>query len=53
MAPTLTFLAATWHTSLAVPMFVGTALGGASFIIALLMGPETRGKRMEAELVLA
>jgi SHS family lactate transporter-like MFS transporter len=53
VAPTLTFLAATWHTGLALPMFVGTALGGASFIIALLLGPETRGKRMEAELVLA
>jgi SHS family lactate transporter-like MFS transporter len=53
VAPTLTFLAATWGTSLAVPMFLGTALGGASFIIALLFGPETRGKKMEAELVLA
>jgi hypothetical protein len=34
-------------------MFLGTTLGAASFIIALLLGPETRGRSMDAELVLA
>jgi SHS family lactate transporter-like MFS transporter len=53
VAPTLTFLAATWGTSLAVPMFVGTVLGAGSFIIALLLGPETKGKEIVPDLVVA
>jgi len=53
VAPTLTFLAATWGTGLAIPMLIGTALGAASFIIALLLGPETKGKEMVPDLVLA
>jgi SHS family lactate transporter-like MFS transporter len=53
VAPTLTFLAAVWGTGLALPMFIGTALGAGSFIVALLLGPETKGRRMDADLVLA
>jgi hypothetical protein len=34
-------------------MLVGTVLGAASFIIALLLGPETRGKEMVPDLMLA
>jgi MFS transporter, SHS family, lactate transporter len=53
VGPTLTFLAATWGTGLALPMLLGTTLGAASFIIALLLGPETRGKEMLADLTIA
>jgi SHS family lactate transporter-like MFS transporter len=53
VAPMLTFLAATWGTGLAIPMLVGTTLGAASFIVALLLGPETKGKEMVPDLVLA
>jgi len=34
-------------------MLIGTALGAASFIVALLLGPETKGKEMVPDLVLA
>jgi SHS family lactate transporter-like MFS transporter len=53
VGPVLTFLAGTWGTGLALPMFIGTALGAGSFIIALLLGPETRGKELVPDLVLA
>ncbi len=49
--PILTFLAATWGTGLALPMLLGTVLGAGSFIIALLLGPETKGKEIVPDLV--
>ena len=50
MAPIITYLAASWGTGLAIPMLVGTIFGCISFIIALLVSPETRGKVLSAEL---
>jgi SHS family lactate transporter-like MFS transporter len=52
-APVLAFLATQWGTGLALPMLLGTCLGASSFIVALLLGPETKGKEMAADLVLA
>ena len=52
-APVLAYLAGLWGTGLALPMLIGTALGAASFIIALMLGPETKGKEMVPDLVLA
>jgi len=52
-APALTYLAATWGTGLALPMLIGTVIGAASFIIALLLGPETKGTEMTPDLVVA
>jgi SHS family lactate transporter-like MFS transporter len=52
-APALTYFATTRNLGFAVPMLVGTCLGGASFILALLIGPETKGKEFTAELELA
>src|SRR5262249_9087004 len=40
-------------TGLAIPMLIGTVVGAASFIIALLLGPETRGKSLAGELSIA
>jgi MFS transporter, SHS family, lactate transporter len=52
-APALAYFATAWGTGLAVPMLVGTVLGAGSFIIALLLGPETKGKSIVAELSIA
>jgi MFS transporter, SHS family, lactate transporter len=52
-APILTYLAINLHLGFAWPMLIGTTLGATSFIIALLLSPETRGKELVAEVVLA
>jgi SHS family lactate transporter-like MFS transporter len=52
-APVLAYLAGAWGTGLVAPMLVGTVVGAASFIVALLVGPETKGKEMVPDLVLA
>jgi SHS family lactate transporter-like MFS transporter len=51
--PILAYLAATWHTGFAAPMLVGTVVGAVSFIVALLFSPETKGKELVADVVLA
>jgi len=38
---------------LAIPMMVGTAVGAGSFIIALLLSPETKGKVLVPDLQVA
>ncbi len=52
-APVIAFFAANWHLGFAIPMAIGTLGGLVSFIIALLLGPETRGKHLTAELGVA
>jgi MFS transporter, SHS family, lactate transporter len=52
-APVLAYFATNWQLGLAIPMFVGTVVGAASFIIALLLGPETKGKVLVSDLVVA
>jgi SHS family lactate transporter-like MFS transporter len=47
----LAYFATTWHLGLAIPMMVGTAMGATSFIVALLVSPETKGTEMVADLV--
>jgi SHS family lactate transporter-like MFS transporter len=51
--PILAYLAATWQTGFAIPMLVGTVFGGVSFILATLLGPETKGKELVPDLVVA
>ncbi|MGH7099462.1 MAG: MFS transporter [Stellaceae bacterium] len=53
VAPVLAYLAVSWHTGFAIPMMLGTVVGLVSFIVALLFSPETRGKELSAEIVLA
>jgi SHS family lactate transporter-like MFS transporter len=50
-APVLAYFATSWHLGLAIPMMVGTTVGAASFIFALLVSPETKGTDMVADLV--
>ncbi len=52
-APIIAFFAINWHLGFAIPMAIGTLGGLVSFIIALLLGPETRGKHLTAELGVA
>jgi MFS transporter, SHS family, lactate transporter len=53
MVPTLTFFAVNMHLGFAIPMLIRTIAGCASFIVALLLSPETRGKQLMADVVLA
>ncbi|HTC10867.1 MAG TPA: MFS transporter [Acetobacteraceae bacterium] len=49
----LTFIATNYQVGFGISMLVGTVVGAFSFICALLAGPETKGKVLDAELVLA
>jgi SHS family lactate transporter-like MFS transporter len=53
VAPTLTFLAINYGLGFGIPMLVGTVVGALSVMCALLLGPETKGKVLAADLVLA
>jgi MFS transporter, SHS family, lactate transporter len=52
-APILTFFAINMHLGFAIPMLIGSIASCASFIVALLFSPETRGKQLVADVVLA
>jgi SHS family lactate transporter-like MFS transporter len=53
MGPIIAYAAITWNLGFAIPMLIGTWVGLVSFILALLYGPETKGKQMVADLTLA
>jgi len=53
VAPVLTYFAVDHGFGFAIPMLIGTTVGCASFVFALLLGPETHGKEITAELVVA
>ena len=53
VAPVLAYLAIDLHLGFAIPMMVGTLGGLVSFIAALLVGPETKGKVLAPDLVVA
>ncbi len=53
VAPVLAYLAIDLHLGFAIPMMVGTLGGLVSFIAALLVGPETKGKVLVPDLVVA
>jgi MFS transporter, SHS family, lactate transporter len=53
VAPVLAYFATTWHLGLPIPMLIGTSVGAVSFIVALLVSPETRGKAIVPDLVVA
>ncbi len=50
-APVLVYFASAHQTSLAIPMLIGTVGGLVSFILAVLCGPETKGKVLIPDLV--
>ena len=53
VAPLLTLLAVNGGIGLGLAMLIGTTLGAISFVVALLLGPETRGTDFVPDLVVA
>jgi MFS transporter, SHS family, lactate transporter len=53
VAPVLAYFATTYQIGYAVPMLVGTVVAAFSVVISLLLSPETKGKELTAELVVA
>jgi SHS family lactate transporter-like MFS transporter len=53
VAPILAYAATTYHLGYAIPMLVGTIVAALSFVIAIALGPETRGKVLVPDVVLA
>jgi MFS transporter, SHS family, lactate transporter len=53
VAPVLAAFAAVQPSGFAIPMLVGTVGGALVFVVALLLGPETKGKVLEADITLA
>ena len=53
--PILTFFAtdSSWNLGFAIPMTIGAMLGLVNFVIALLLGPETKDVEMVPDLVVA
>jgi MFS transporter, SHS family, lactate transporter len=53
VVPVLTFLAVNYHLGFRIPMLVGTCIAATSFALAIVFGPETKGKALVADLVVA
>ncbi len=53
VAPILAWCATTYHLGYAIPMLVGTIGAALSFAAAIALGPETRGKQLVADVVVA
>ena len=53
VAPVVTYFAISYNLGFAIPMLIGTVLGAVSVIISLLLSPETKGKVLVADLVVA
>jgi SHS family lactate transporter-like MFS transporter len=51
VAPILTYLAVDYNMGFGVVMLMGTIVGSASLVCALLISPETKGKVLVSELV--
>lgn len=53
VAPIVAYFANVWGFGYAIPMMIGTMFFAFSYVLALLVGPETRGKQLTADLVVA
>jgi hypothetical protein len=51
--PVVTYFALTYDLGFSIPMLIGYLIGGGSWCLALYLGPETKGKEMVPDLVLA
>src|SRR5215467_2321279 len=51
--PVVTYFALTYDLGFSIPMLIGCLIGGSSWCLALYLGPETKGKEMVPDLVLA
>jgi SHS family lactate transporter-like MFS transporter len=53
VAPVLTYFAVEMKMGFALPMMIGTTVSLLSFVVAVFLGPETKGKLLTADLELA
>lgn len=53
VAPVLAYFATNYQLGYAIPMLIGTIAAATSFAVAIIVGPETKGKEMNADVVLA
>ncbi|HEV2186649.1 MAG TPA: MFS transporter [Stellaceae bacterium] len=53
VGPFLAYFATNWHLGFAIPMLVGTTVAAAFLVAAMLFSPETRGKELVPDIVLA
>jgi MFS transporter, SHS family, lactate transporter len=53
VGPILAYLATSWQLGFAIPMLIGTTVACVSLILAMAISPETRGKELVADLVVA
>jgi SHS family lactate transporter-like MFS transporter len=53
MPPVVTYIAATYQIGFAIPMLIGALIGAACWTLGLVFGPETKGKLLVADLVVA
>jgi SHS family lactate transporter-like MFS transporter len=53
VGPVLAYLATNWQLGFAIPMLVGTTVACVSLILAMAISPETRGKELVPDLVVA
>jgi MFS transporter, SHS family, lactate transporter len=53
VAPVLAYLATSWQLGFAIPMLIGTTVACVSLILAMAVSPETRGKELVPDLIVA
>jgi MFS transporter, SHS family, lactate transporter len=53
VAPVLTYISLSYDVGLGVSMLLGTMVGAVSFVCSLIVSPETKGKVLVPDLVLA
>jgi SHS family lactate transporter-like MFS transporter len=53
VAPVLAYFATTYQIGYAIPMLIGTVAAAFSVVVALAFSPETKGKELVADLVVA
>jgi MFS transporter, SHS family, lactate transporter len=53
VGPVLAYLATSWQLGFAIPMPAGTTLACVSLILAMAVSPETRGKELVPDLIVA
>ena len=53
VGPVLAYFATDWQLGFAIPMLIGTTVAATSLVAAMLVSPETRGKELVADIVLA
>jgi SHS family lactate transporter-like MFS transporter len=51
--PVITYFAVNYNVNFAIPMLIGLTIGSVSWCLALFLSPETKGKDISPDLVLA